>query len=337
VRAAAASLIAILGAGLAFAASASPGARGRHRTVTSAYGPRAPSAYGPRAPTAYGPRGATYFPGTDTWYEIQRGHLVVGRTGMPQWRSRGLFPGSRFRFGVVAAGRQGVAFSYRGWLYIAKRGGAERRVARREAAVGWTTDGVYTYGTTLLLRSATGRRMTTVARRPQQHAYDPATGSLYLVDDGELTVATGARVHPVTSLRALNLPPRATELIPLGGLIEFESANRIVVLRPNGAMFASTNVPRDATISSGLAVAPGDTAIAFTAAKGLSEDPNTTRRAHGTETVYLLRPGSRKAVPIHTAHVTFEPCERGATVTWHGSQVRYSNSEGNRATIRTRI
>jgi hypothetical protein len=310
VRAAAASLLAVL-AGLFFAASGSPGAAR------------------PRKASAHRASATAYFPGTGSWYEIEHGHLVVGRAGEPRWRSAGLFP-SRLRLGVVAAGRLGVAFSYHSWLYIAKRGGAERRVARGEGAVGWTADGVYTYGKTLLLRSATGRRIGTVAHRPQEHAYDPATGRLYLVDGGDLIVAQGAHVHRVRSLKTLGLPPRATELIPLGGLIEFESASRIVVVRPDGVLFASTPLPRDATISSGLAVAPDRKAVAFTAATGQGG-----LHSHGTETIYRLDAGARRAVPIHTERVAFNPCERGATVTWHGRWLRYSNSEGNTAAVKT--
>jgi hypothetical protein len=330
VRAVVASLLAVL-ACLAFAANGSPGAAGTAGAATSAAG--AAGTAGAATSAARGRPARAYFPGTGTWYEIQNGHLVVGRAGVPRWRSTGLFA-NRWRLGVVAAGRQGVAFSYHGWLYIARRGGAERRVVRHEGAVGWTTDGVYTYGTTLVLRSDTGTRIRTVARRPQQHAYDPATGTLYLVDHGALIKGHGPRVRQMASLKGLGLPPRATQLIPLEGLVELESANRIVILRPDGARYASTPVPRDATISSGLAVAPGQMAIAFTAAYGLSDDPNTTRRAHGTEIIYVLRARARKAIPLHTEHVTFKVCERGASVTWHGGWLRYTNSEGNAAAVR---
>src|SRR5450631_3719181 len=33
------------------------------------------------------PRGASWFPGTDTWFEIRRRHLVVGRGQQTLWRS----------------------------------------------------------------------------------------------------------------------------------------------------------------------------------------------------------------------------------------------------------
>lgn len=76
-------------------------------------------------------------------------------------------------------------------------------------------------------------------------------------------------------------------------------------------------------------------AVAFTAAAGESNDPNAARRAHGTETVFLLRPGARTAVPVHTERVDFKVCERGASLQWHGKWLLYSNSEGNLAVIDT--
>jgi hypothetical protein len=50
--------------------------------------------------------------------------------------------------------------------------------------------------------------------------------------------------------------------------------------------------------------------------------------------VYLLRAGSHQAIRIYTQRVAFEPCERGANLTWHGHWLHYSNSEGNRAAVR---
>lgn len=349
-RAAAASLLAILVA-LAFAANASPGSTHAPRptartrlpapiTITSAHAAARIARDGditrlanlPRTPV---PPQADYFPGTDSWYEIQHGHLVATGAGAPRWRSKGLFPG-RWRLGVVAASSQGVAFSYHGSLYVAPHGGGERAVARGEGAVGWTAGGVYTYGgpgNLVRLRAGDGTRIRTVARRPQEHVYDPATGTLYLIDHGVLLVAHGAHVKRVTTLPALGLPARSSWLTPLNGLIELMSPTRVVILRPDGSVFASTPTSPTATISSGLTVAPDRDAVAFTAAAGLSDDPDSTQRARGTETIYLLRAGSRHASPIHTERVAFKPCERGAGVAWHGSWLLYTNSEGNIALV----
>lgn len=283
---------------------------------------------------------AVYIPGTDTWYEIHRGHLVVGRGRRTLWRSHGLFP-LRLRLGLVAAGSQGVAFSYHKWLYVASPTGAERPVARREGVVGWTTGGVYTYGgrgNRLLLRGATGRVIATVARRPAEHEYDPATGSVYVLAHGVLSRAHGAHVRRLASLASLGLPPRSTWMQALGGLVELMSANRLTLLRPDGSVFASTPARRTGgqtdTISGGPTVAPRQTAVAFTAASGTPEDPRNPHST-GTEAIYLLRPGATAATEIHRERVAFAPCERGAGVQWQGSWLLYGNSEGNLAAVET--
>jgi hypothetical protein len=111
----------------------------------------------------------------------------------------------------------------------------------------------------------------------------------------------------------------------------------LVVLRPDGSVFAWTPLPRDdgqaESISSSLVVAPDARAVAFTAAAGESNDPDAAHAAHGTETVYLLRPGAQTAVPLHTERVAFKVCERGASLQWHGRSLLYGNSEGNLAVI----
>jgi hypothetical protein len=154
---------------------------------------------------------------------------------------------------------------------------------------------------------------------------------------GVLTRAHGARVERVASLAALGLPPGDTWMQSLGRLVELMTNDRLVILRPDGSTFASTPLPRTAgqtdTISGGPTVAPREKAIAFTGASGLPDDPRNPLHSHGTETVFLLRPGSRAAVPIHTERVAFRPCARGANVQWHGSWLLYSNSEGNLVAI----
>jgi hypothetical protein len=112
-----------------------------------------------------------------------------------------------------------------------------------------------------------------------------------------------------------------------------------VLVRPDGSLFASTALPRDQGQpdgpSSQLQIAPSADAVAFTVAFGRSEDPSTTRRARGTEIVYLLRAGAHTATPVHVEHVTFAVCERGASLQWHDSWLLYSNTEDNLAAIQT--
>jgi hypothetical protein len=238
----------------------------------------------------------------------------------------------RWQLGVVTVGPHAVAFQHDHQLYLAPRGRAERPVARRELPLGWTTRGLYTYryqGRELLLRSDTGRLLKVIARRPLGSDYQVAAGILYFISRGALMSAHAARVERLASLNRLGLSA-GPWLQPLGQLVELVDNHRLVVLRPGGSVFASTPLPlghgQADNVTSSLAVAPRARAVAFTA---------TSDRTADEETVYLLRPGARMAVPVRTERVDFRPCERGASLQWHGNWLLYSNSEGNLAVIDT--
>ena len=113
------------------------------------------------------------------------------------------------------------------------------------------------------------------------------------------------------------------------------NTRRLVVVRPSGAVFAAIALPDPQTrvdgISSMLAVSPNTDAVAFTATRG-----NTAAASTGSETVYLLHGGARKAAPIHRERLTFAVCERAAQVAWHGNWLLYSASEGNTALVDAR-
>lgn len=256
------------------------------------------------------------------------------------WRSHGEIV-SRWQLGVVTAGPHAVAFQHDHKLYLAPLKGVERSVARAELPLGWTPGGLYTYryrGRELLLRSDTGALLQTIARQPLGSDYLVANGSLYFIAHGVLMSARGARIHRLASLAGLGLSA-GPWLQSLGRLLELEDNNRVVVLRADGSEFAWTPLPRSrgesVPISSSLVVAAQGDAVAFAAAAGESNDPNAARRAHGTETVFLLRPGTRTAVPVHTERVDFKVCERGASLQWHGKWLLYTNSEGDLAVIDT--
>jgi hypothetical protein len=286
------------------------------------------------------PKGAAWFPGTATWFRIRLRHLIVGRGTRPLWRSHGKIA-SRRQLGVIAVGPHTVAFQRDHKLYLAPLGGVERPVARAELPVGWTRAGLYTYryrGRELLLRSDTGALLKTIARRPLGSDYVVANGNLYFITRGVLMSARGARIEALASLAGLGLSA-GPWLQSLGGLLELQDNSRVVVLRSDGSVFAWSPLPRSQgeseSISSSLVVASQGSAVAFVAAAGESNDPDAARRAHGTETVFLLRPGARTAVPVHTERVDFKVCERGASLQWHGRWLLYSNSEGNVAVIDT--
>jgi hypothetical protein len=224
-------------------------------------------------------------------------------------------------------------------LYLARLRGAERPIAHRELPLGWTTGGLYTYryqGRQLLLRSDTGGLVKVIARRPLGSDYYAANGSLYFISRGLLMSAHGARVERLVSLNRLGLSA-APSLQPLERLVELQDDHRLVVVRPHGSVFAWTGLPLShgpaESISSSLVIAPGARAVAFTAASGQAGDP-AAGRAHGTETVYLLRSGSRAAIPQHSEPTSFG-CERWASLAWHGKWLLYSSTAGNLAVIDT--
>lgn len=288
------------------------------------------------------PRGASWFPATGTWFEIRSRHLVVGGRGRGTlWRSREQIAANGL--GVIAAGPDAVAFQHDHLLYLASYGGgAELPVAQRELPLGWTAGGLYTYSyprDRLLLRAATGAILNTIGPpRPQEYELDPQTGSLYFIAHGVLIGAHGARTWRLGSLAGFGMSAN-TWMVPLGGLVELQGDRRLVVARPDGSLFASTLLPRDGSQGEGpsgeLQIAPGGDAVAFTVAFGRAADPHATRRAHGTEIVYLLRAGAHAATPVYVEHLAFTACERGAGVQWHGSWLLYSNTEGDLAAIDT--
>jgi hypothetical protein len=271
---------------------------------------------------------------------MRRRHLVVGRDRRTLWRSHQKIAANQL--GVIAAGPRAVAFQHDQLLYLAAYGGAEHPVAPRELPLGWSDGGLYTYSYAqhrLLLRADTGTVLRPLGPpRPRQYQLDPRTGSLYFIAGGQLVGAHGPHTWRLGSLHDYGMSVN-TAMIPLGGLIELQDNRRLVVLRPDGALFASTQLPRDHhrpdSPSSQLHIAPHASAVAFTVAFGRSDDPTTTRRAHGTEIVYVLRAGADTATRLSVERVAFAACERGAGLQWHGSWLLYGNTEGNLAAIDT--
>jgi hypothetical protein len=286
------------------------------------------------------PQGAGWWPYTGVWDKLANGHLVVGRWQKRLWRSSGRFPVA-YEVGAIVVAPHALAFSYGNrvpQLYVAPLAGSERRIATGEYPLGWTRGGLYTRagrGGELLLRSATGALRKTLARQVFTYAYDDTSGSLYFVAHGALVRADGTAHHAITSFRRLGLAAgRVLQLQPLGRLVVLEDSRRLVVLRTDGSLFASMRLPRGPTrvdgISSRLAASPTAQVVAFAATRG-----NTAYGSTGSETVYLLRPGSHAALPVHAERVEFAVCERGADLAWHGRWLLYSASEGNTAIIDT--
>lgn len=284
------------------------------------------------------PRGAAWFPGTGTWYRVRHRNLVVGRGRKPLWTSHGEIAANQL--GVIAAGSHALAFQHDHTLYLAQLGGAERAIAHRELPLGWTTGGLFTYryqGRQLLLRSNAGALVKVIARRPLGSDYSVTNGTLYYITRSVLMSAHGTRIARLASLSSLGLSANPW-LQPLRRLVELQDDHRLVIVRADGSMFASTPLPvghdRSESLSSSLVVAPHLTAVAFTTASGRTGDPRTGR-TRGTETAYVLPAGASTAIPVHREHVRFAVCERGASLEWLGKWLLYSNTEGSLAAIDT--
>src|SRR5207302_41252 len=95
----------------------------------------------------------------------------------------------------------------------------------------------------------------------------------YFIARGALVRTAGGSQHPIASLSQLGLSAgRALQLQPLGRLIALQDGHRLVVLRGDGTVFASTSLPHGQTrrdgISSQASAAPDARAFAFAATHG---------------------------------------------------------------------
>lgn len=274
------------------------------------------------------------------WAGSAQGHLVVGRSDHVLWRSRGRFR-HEYEVDVLTVGPRSLAFLYgmrKTELYVARLDGAERRVAQRELPLGWTRAGLYTRrGETLLLRSAAGDLRATIARDVTHAAYDPLHHTVWFVVRERLFRAEGTRVRLLAKVAQLDLTAgRALQLQPLGRLLALQDPRRLVVLRSNGTVFATTHVPRSPRnlVTGQPTAAPNGTAVAFAVQH---PDHRIESQVHerGVETVYLLRPGARTAVAVHSQHTWFNVCGHSASLVWHGRWLLYTASEGSTAVIDT--
>lgn len=293
----------------------------------------------PRSPVA--PEAHSFWP-SGIWTGSSNGHLLVGWGDRIAWRSHNRFP-REYEVDVLALGRHALAFSY-GWrkprLFVASLSGREHLVARDEYPLGWTRGGFYTHpghGGTILLRAADGTLRSTIGKRVLRSAYDQATRRVWFVARGELYRAYGDHVRPVAKLALLGLAAgRSLDLMSLGKLLVLEEKYHLVVLRSSGSVFASTLLPRQPGgqpwLTGEPTAAPGGAGVAFAAMR--SKRPNSNHvMQHGVETVYLLRPGARAAVPVHRERLRFNVCGHGAQLSWQGRWLLYSTGEGNTALI----
>lgn len=282
------------------------------------------------------PRGAICCIAPGVWWNVRHGYLVFGRGRRTLWHSHRDLPVGRGSFDFQAVvGSHAVAFLYANHLYLARYGGAQRRIGPSEAPLGFTRGGLYTYlrGRWLLLRSDSGAILKTIARVPPND-YFVVNGALYFSSHGAVMRARGRRVQRVASLRSLGLSSRSLSLQPAGSLLELEDSNRLVLLRADGSVFAWARLrERNASdLPPSVVAAPNASAVAFTV---ITLRPTHGLLTHAAETVYLLRAGAHKPIAVHHATVGVGGCGEGGTLEWRGSWLLYSDGPEHVAAIET--
>jgi hypothetical protein len=264
-------------------------------------------------------------PRAGEWLAMRGSHVVLLYKGRVVWRSRRAFEQPFVEGGPIGA--RDLAFSFaHGRLWLASRHGAEHAVAKHEDPLGWTaanellTARWSRNGGTLRVRSENGARPQVFARRVTSLAFDDASTTLVYVDprSGMLTRTAGRRGAKLVALDDLGVP-WATDigLLP-DGLLDFQAPDRIVVLRGDGSVFASSLLPDTARSNgwiewAGWPVAGGHR-LAFAVAD----------RARARESVYVLREGARIATPVFEAADVFEQCGSYEELAWHGDWLLYS-------------
>jgi hypothetical protein len=276
-----------------------------------------------------------------TWYRVRSGYLSIGNGKRALWRSHRRFGDARsIDVGVVVSSRKAVAFSifdgHRQSLFVARLGQGERVVATGETPLGFTAAGalVTERRSTLLLRHGRDWRARRLVTAASDVVFDHAARSLLFLVQGKLARFDGARIKSLATLASLRVG-RRPRIEPLGRLVGLRSSRRLVVLRTDGSVFASTALPRPLertdSVSSALASDHRADAVAFTATPG-----NTAAGSRGSELVYLLTPGATAARVVYRERLTFAVCERAADLSWRGAWLLYTASEGNAALIDTR-
>ncbi len=277
------------------------------------------------------PPGANYYIDL-TWYRIRGGRLTIGHRLHTLWRSQARFRQRYVDIGAVASSRRAVAFSIfhgrRQSLLVARPGQAEHVVATGETPLGFSGSGalVSQRRSTLLLRDGIDWRARRLISGASDVVFDHAAHAVYFLARGRLERFDGARISQLATLASLRVG-RRPQIEPLGRLVGVRSARRLVVLRNDGSVFASTPLPRPLAradlVSSALAADDRSSAVAFTATRG-----NTAYGPRGSELLYLLRPGATAARVLFRERLTFAGCERGASLSWRGRWLLYSSTEG---------
>ena len=279
---------------------------------------------------------------------VQRGgRIAVLRGGREVWRSTGRFRAA----GVFATlGVRSVAFSYERYqqgrssedLYVAQLNGRERELASDERPLGWTASGgLLTWRFRqgflgLYLRRADGTLLGRVGARLRELRFDPASRTVLAFSRSGVLERYDGHWRRLADLRALGFGRQASFEPLAGGLIGVLEGTRVLVLRPDGAPFASARFhPRRQPFSvagqSGLVANAAGSAVAFAVTGGDSGSGGI-----GRESLYVLQAGDRSAREVYSGPVQFAVCERWASLSWHGDWLLYAATEGKTLVLDSR-
>lgn len=267
-------------------------------------------------------------------------HLDIRRTrtgrfllllhGRVIWRSTSSYPRDG---GDVAFGPHAFAFaSHRHGVFLTDLHGAEHLVARGRGIYpySFTSRGglIVTGARTITLISPTGTILRRLSYRLHNgYGFDEQTNTLYYVTPGgRLAAAQGTHVELKRSL------PHIDGMLSIArpNLLVFAGTHSITATKRDGTLIARTawsspHLNSDA----GVAVSPDGSSFAFRLSDA---HPGA---GSSSATVYLLRAGATQAQAIYQHHLGPSGCAVGANLTWNGSSLLYSSSDGTLAILNT--
>jgi hypothetical protein len=259
------------------------------------------------------------------------GRYFLVRDGRVVWRSRGLYPNDG---GSVAFGPGRFAFaSYRRGVFMTDLRHGERLVFRGRGTypVDFTRAGdlVVAAGRAVVLVSPEGRTLWRYPYRARNSfAFDERSDTLYFVTpSGRLASVRDRRLRLGRDLAGVGgqVSTAAPRLLVFGG------ARTIVVTRTDGSLVARTGW-RSARLGSdsGVSVSRDGRTFAFRLT-----DARPGSRSVRTATVYLLRAGSSRAVPMLRHRLGPTGCAVGANLFWRGRFLLYVSTDGRRVIVDT--
>jgi hypothetical protein len=269
-----------------------------------------------------------HWPGTarsdeHVWVRHTGGRLTLVRNGHVWWRSSW----SRGSDAVFVRGRTIVYVAYpSGYepseqVWLARVGGGERMIARREDPLGWTRSGVLLLqrGNALILRNARGRYVRTL-HGVRHSFFDRDAQLLYaLMRDGRLVRSDGRFAQTIAHVRDRRYV--LSDVLD-SGLIVFQRPGSMLFLDAAGRRYASATLDKRANVGGTIAKLPHGT-LAFPVID--------VRKKHAVDSVLLLRPGARHATAVYTQKLPLS-CGHWTTLTYRAGRLLYA-SQGRIALI----